>query len=62
MRILAYCIMPNHWHLILQPKSDGMHRKKPSEQGSFTKEGIKPSPYKLTSIFFWRADMLKGMP
>ncbi len=23
MRILAYCIMPNHWHLILQPRSDG---------------------------------------
>lgn len=31
MRILAYCIMPNHWHLVLHPKSDGdlgtfMHR------------------------------------
>ena len=23
MRILAYCIMPNHWHLILNPKNDG---------------------------------------
>lgn len=23
MRILAYCIMPNHWHLILYPKNDG---------------------------------------
>ena len=23
MRILAYCIMPNHWHLVLQPKNDG---------------------------------------
>ena len=23
MRILAYCIMPNHWHLLLYPKSDG---------------------------------------
>ena len=23
MRILAYCIMPNHWHLILQPRNDG---------------------------------------
>lgn len=23
MRIHAYCIMPNHWHLILQPKVDG---------------------------------------
>ena len=23
MRILAYCIMPNHWHLILQPYNDG---------------------------------------
>jgi len=22
MRILAYCIMPNHWHLILQPRTD----------------------------------------
>ncbi len=22
MRILAYCIMPNHWHLILHPRSD----------------------------------------
>ena len=23
MRILAYCIMPNHWHLILHPVHDG---------------------------------------
>ena len=23
MRILAYSIMPNHWHLILQPRKDG---------------------------------------
>ena len=23
MRILAYCIMPNHWHLVLHPKNDG---------------------------------------
>lgn len=31
MRILAYTIMPNHWHLVLYPRSDGdlgtfMHR------------------------------------
>lgn len=23
MRIVGYCIMPNHWHLILHPKKDG---------------------------------------
>ena len=23
MRLLAYCIMPNHWHLVLHPKNDG---------------------------------------
>ena len=23
MRILAYCIMPNHWHLVLHPRKDG---------------------------------------
>ena len=23
MRILAYCIMPNHWHLVLYPHEDG---------------------------------------
>jgi putative transposase len=23
MRICAYCLMPNHWHLILWPKNDG---------------------------------------
>ena len=23
MRILSYCIMPNHWHLILYPKNNG---------------------------------------
>lgn len=23
MRLLSYCIMPNHWHLILHPKKDG---------------------------------------
>lgn len=23
MRLLAYCLMPNHWHLLLQPYNDG---------------------------------------
>jgi len=23
MRLLAYCMMPNHWHLVLYPKKDG---------------------------------------
>jgi putative transposase len=23
MRLLAYCIMPNHWHLVVHPKRDG---------------------------------------
>ena len=23
MRILSYCIMPNHWHLVLHPLNDG---------------------------------------
>ena len=23
MRLLAYCIMPNHWHLVLWPRHDG---------------------------------------
>ena len=23
MRILAYCLMPNHWHFVLWPKDDG---------------------------------------
>jgi putative transposase len=23
MRIVGYCIMPNHWHLVLYPKKDG---------------------------------------
>ena len=23
MRILAYCLMPNHWHFVLNPKEDG---------------------------------------
>lgn len=23
MRILSYCIMPNHWHLLLWPRKDG---------------------------------------
>ena len=22
-RILAYCLMPNHWHLVLYPRADG---------------------------------------
>ena len=31
MRVLAYCLMPNHWHLVLHPENDGdlskfMHR------------------------------------
>src|SRR5260370_27208182 len=23
MRLLAYCLMPNHWHLLLWPRRDG---------------------------------------
>ncbi len=23
MRIVSYCLMPNHWHLVLWPQSDG---------------------------------------
>jgi putative transposase len=23
MRILAYCLMPNHWHLVRYPRADG---------------------------------------
>lgn len=23
MRLLAYCVMPNHWHLVVWPKQDG---------------------------------------
>ena len=23
MRLLAYCIMPNHWHIVVNPKKDG---------------------------------------
>ncbi len=23
MRIVAYCLMPNHWHMVLWPKEDG---------------------------------------
>ena len=23
MRLLAYCVMPNHWHLVLWPQADG---------------------------------------
>jgi len=23
MRILAYCLMPNHWHRVLYPRADG---------------------------------------
>ena len=31
MRLLAYCLMPNHWHLVVWPERDGelgrfMHR------------------------------------
>jgi putative transposase len=23
MRLLSYCLMPNHWHLVLWPRADG---------------------------------------
>ncbi len=31
MRLISYCLMPNHWHLVLRPRQDGdlarfMHR------------------------------------
>ena len=25
-RLLAYCVMPNHWHLIIWPRQDGESR------------------------------------
>ena len=27
MRLLAYCVMPNHFHLVLWPKADGDHSR-----------------------------------
>jgi putative transposase len=27
MRILAYCLMPNHWHFLLWPEEDGQSRR-----------------------------------
>lgn len=27
MRILAYCLMPNHWHFVLHPQEDGLLAK-----------------------------------
>jgi putative transposase len=27
MRILAYCVMPDHWHLVLWPEADGTLRR-----------------------------------
>jgi putative transposase len=27
MRILAYCLMPNHWHLVLYPRADSVLAK-----------------------------------
>ena len=23
MRLLAYCVLPNHWHMVLWPREDG---------------------------------------
>ena len=23
MRLLCYCVMPNHWHLVVSPEHDG---------------------------------------
>ena len=23
MRLLAYCVLPNHWHLVVWPREDG---------------------------------------
>ena len=30
MRLLAYCLMPNHWHPVLYPRADGDLSKFPS--------------------------------
>ena len=27
MRVLAYCLMPNHWHILLWPRADGQLRQ-----------------------------------
>ena len=43
VRILAYCLMPNHWHLLLHPENDGdlgifMHRLTSSHTRQFRAE------------------------
>jgi len=27
MRLLSYCVMPNHWHLVVYPRNDGDHSR-----------------------------------
>src|SRR3989304_5021043 len=43
MRTLAYCLMPNHWHLVLWPRRDG-------DLSQFLAWGVKrcPEPFLLT--------------
>src|SRR3989338_1437240 len=34
MRILAYCIMPNHWHLVLHPRKETGSKRGNGKRGN----------------------------
>jgi len=36
IRLLAYCLMPNHWHMVLWPKKDGEMTEKQDGLGRTT--------------------------
>lgn len=55
MRVLAYCIMPNHWHLVLYPKNDGDLRLfmnwLSNTHTRYTRADTNRSSVKMTNIF-----------
>jgi len=57
-RILAYCLMPNHWHLALYPRADGDLAKfmqRITLTHTPTRSGITPKPGQRDTATFIKA-------
>jgi REP element-mobilizing transposase RayT len=40
MRVLAYCLMPNHFHLVLWPRGDGDLSRNPEDAKAYYNRGV----------------------
>src|SRR5258707_8427607 len=46
MRIIAYCLMPNHFHMALWPRNDGdLSSRSPRNTSVFSRPGDQDAPF-----------------